>query len=77
MDEKVIAKYIEKYTHKAPEEGADNPYVVWLDIDHQHFRMFEVIETAKQADWYRRQLAIALIRLTTERITPEDEADDS
>ena len=64
MKEKTITEYIEKYTSKVPftDEEDQAGYFVTLDIDHQHFRITET-ETAKRADWYRRQLAMALVRL--------------
>jgi hypothetical protein len=61
--EEKISEFMEMYTRKTPAQEEDT-YYVWLDIDQQHFRIFEPTETPKQADWYRRQLAIALIRLT-------------
>lgn len=64
IDEKLVCKCIEKYTSKVPAYEEENPeWYVWLDIDKQHFRMFQPCETADNADWMRRQLGIALSRI--------------
>jgi len=66
IDEKIVSKFITKYTSKAKSREENRPgYFVWLNIGHQKFRMFEPIETAKQANWYRRQLAIALTNVAS------------
>ena len=63
-DEKLVSEFIDKYTFKEPVVIQDEPdaHSTWLKFDHQRFRIADTQETAKQADWYRRQLAIGLSR---------------
>lgn len=65
MSEKTIIRFIEKYTLKTKAPAEDNPdaHNVWLKIDQQSFRIATETEDAQHADWFRRQLAIALVRL--------------
>ncbi len=69
LDEKQVSRFIKKYTRKQKSTDINNSgYFVWLDIDQQHFKLADPKETKKQANWYRRQLAIALIRLASASI---------
>ena len=67
IDEKLVDELIEKHTYKTPVNEGSPDHFVWLNIGSQHFRICGSTETAKQADWYRRQLAIALSRLLKEK----------
>ncbi|MGI9569507.1 MAG: hypothetical protein ACR2PH_07180 [Desulfobulbia bacterium] len=71
MSEEQISELIKKHTRKTKEidDYGNRVYRVWLDIDQQHFKLAADCETKKQANWYRRQLAIGVLRLLT---TPED-----
>ena len=67
-EEEEISKFISKYTLKTKSRDERKGWFVWLKIDQQRFRMCDPSETKKHANWMRRQLAIALLRLTKQGV---------
>jgi len=76
MSEETIKALTKKFTHRSvgvnytvrtignnTVESVEKTHQVWLDIDHQHFKLAADCGTKKEAKWYQRQLAIALDRL--------------
>ncbi len=60
-----IDEFMEKYTSRVKRINMDDETVhqVRLDIDHQSFTLDIECGNKKHANWFRRQLAVALIRL--------------
>ena len=47
-------------------EQSDSTWQVWLDVDNQHFRAGDPLETLEEANWYRRMLAVALLNFNAQ-----------
>lgn len=66
MSESAIQKFKARYTFARKVGGKWNAF---LRVDHQSFCIVQQ-DTYSSAQWYRRQAAIALFRLTQQNSTP-------
>lgn len=71
MNEDEIKKLIDRYTEKTPVFVEDEPdaHNVYFRVNQQHFCITPIpAEDADHAEWFRRQLAVALSRLIEQQL---------